>query len=149
MPASQGNDETIATGERLHRLAVYVLRVIRSEHSTAGISIARLSALSAIAEFGPISVGDLALRERVRSPTIVQVVRELERRASVTTENDPSDKRVTLVRVTDAGLAELAEDRARVGRAIESALRTGPPADEKSLRRCIDTLCQALRPPDP
>lgn len=130
--------------DRLHLIAIHLLRLLRGQEDAAGVSGPRLSALRVIAEHGPLSVGDLAARERVRSPTMVDTVKELERRHLVVKERDLIDKRVTLVRATEAGLLELADDRDRVRRALEGALGGLGHPEVESLNGCVETLYRAL-----
>lgn len=130
--------------DQLHFVAVHLLRVLRAQEETAGVSTARLSALEVIVRDGPLAVKDLAARERVRSPTMVRVVDELLKRELVTKENSESDRRVTLVKATEAGERRLERDRETVREALLRAVSTLATADPESLSGCVGVLYRAL-----
>src|ERR1051325_3298626 len=82
-----------ATADRLHSAAIHLLRSLRTEDRSSGLSGPRLSALSVIVFAGPIAMSALAAAEQVRPPTMTRLVAELERRGLVERERDPDDHR--------------------------------------------------------
>ena len=65
---------------------------------------------------GPLTVGELAAAEQVRSPTMTRLVDGLEAEGLVTREPNPADARSVLVRATDTGRLVLSRGRAaRIG----------------------------------
>ena len=65
--------------DRLHSLAIHLLRRIRRGDDAAGLSAPRLSALSVIIYRGPISLTELAKAEGVTAPTMTRLVQALVR----------------------------------------------------------------------
>src|SRR6266480_6205271 len=89
--------------DRFHSAAIHALRHVRREDPASGLSAARLSALSVLVFGGPRTLGELAAAERVRPPTMTNIVRGLEDAGLVRREGDPSDGRVARVRATAKG----------------------------------------------
>lgn len=122
MPADP--DDTPRRAEiaaRLHRLAIHLLRRVRREDPTSGLSAARLSALSVVVHAGPISLGDLAREEQVRPPTMSRLVDALVDEGLVERNPDPTDARAVSIEATAEGLALLEEARLRrIERLVES-----------------------------
>src|ERR1041385_1119399 len=100
-----------ATADRLHSAATPLLRSLRPEDRSSGLSGPRLSALSVIVFAGPIAMSALAAAEQVRPPTMTRLVAELERRGLVERERDPDDHRGVRVRATTIGRELLEEGR--------------------------------------
>jgi len=99
--------------DRLHSAAIHLLRRLRREDAASAISAAQLSALSVVVFSGPLSLGELAAAEQVRPATMSRLVDALERRRLAVREVSPADRRVVLVRATEAGKHMLAEGRSR------------------------------------
>ena len=108
--------------DRLHSLAIHLLRRIRRGDDESGLSAPRLSALSVIIYRGPISLTELAKAEGVTAPTMTRLVQALVRAKLVERSALQTDNRVTLLRATAAGRQRL--DVARVNRlaALEDLL---------------------------
>lgn len=102
-----------ATADRLHSAAIRLLRRLRAEDRTSGLSGPRLSALSVIVFGGPVSMSELAAAEQVRPPTISRLVRDLEAEGLVRRETDPQDRRVQRVSATAKGARLLQGGRRR------------------------------------
>ena len=82
------------------RLAVMRLaRTLRQQSVTDDITPSMLSALSVVERRGPLSIGELAITERVSPPSMTRVVSHLEERRLVTREVDFTDRRVARLRV--------------------------------------------------
>ena len=67
--ARKTRDEAEVIADRLHSAAIHLLRRLRREDATTGLSAPRLSALSVIVFGGPLTLGELANAEQVRPPT--------------------------------------------------------------------------------
>jgi DNA-binding MarR family transcriptional regulator len=99
------------------RLAVHRLtRRMRQQQGDRALTLTQGSALAVISRFGPLTAGELALREHVRPPSITRVVTSLEDMGLVTREGNPRDARQVVVRITTSGEAHLKEN-ARIGEA--------------------------------
>src|SRR5579883_2562006 len=104
-------DEQLA--DRLHSVAIHLLRRVRHQDDASGLTAPKLSALSVIVFGGPLTLGALAAAEQVRPPTITRIVAALEEQGLVTREAGPDDRREVFVRATPAGTKLLEAGRAR------------------------------------
>ena len=90
------------------RLAIHRLtRRLRQQHPNNDLTLTQISALSIIWREGPITAGDLAMREQVRPPSITRVVDGLEAAAMVIRRDNPADGRQVLVEITDTGVSRM------------------------------------------
>jgi len=99
--------------DRLHSAAIHLLRALRQEDAEAGLSPARLSALSVLVFRGPASLGELAAAEQVQPPTMSRLVAALERDGLVRRAPDPEDRRAVRLAATARGARLLRAGRAR------------------------------------
>ncbi len=76
------------------------------------ISLSAFGVLATLEAQGPLPVTELALRERIRQPSMTALVSRLERQGLVRRGGHPGDARVVLVEVTVSGLAVLHRRRA-------------------------------------
>jgi DNA-binding MarR family transcriptional regulator len=109
------DDELLA--DRLHSVAIHLLRRVRRVDAATGIKPAELSALSVVVFGGPLTLGDLAAAEQVRPPSMTRVVKSLESEGLITRAADESDLRVAWLRATPKG-----EQLMRQGRSARVAL---------------------------
>jgi DNA-binding MarR family transcriptional regulator len=109
------DDELLA--DRLHSVAIHLLRRVRRVDAATGVSPAELSALSVVVFGGPLTLGDLAAAEQVRPPTMTRVVKSLESEGFITRAPDKSDGRVGWLQATPKG-----EQLMRQGRSARVAL---------------------------
>src|SRR5678815_2506916 len=110
-PASAPSAAELA--DRLHSVAIHLLRRLRREDDASGLPAPQLSALSVIVFGGPITLGALAAAEQVRPPTITKLVATLEAAGLVEREVDRDDRRVVRVKSTARGARLLQEGRQR------------------------------------
>ena len=90
------------------RLAIHRLtRRLRQQHPTHDLTLTQISALAIIWREGPITAGELAVREQVRPPSITRVVDGLENAGVVIRKDNPSDGRQVLVEITEEGIARM------------------------------------------
>jgi DNA-binding MarR family transcriptional regulator len=97
----------------LHSAAIHLLRAVRHADTASGLSPARLSALSVIVFGGPISIGDLAKAEQVRSPTMTSLVNALAADGLAARGRDPGDRRGVRVAATARGRKVLQKTQKR------------------------------------
>jgi len=110
--AVRGSDPDLAkTADLVHGAAIRLLRFVRREDAAAALSAPQLSALSVLVFGGPQTMSKLAMAEQVRAPTMSRLVDDLERSGLAERIAQPGDRRVSIVRVTDAGRALLEEGR--------------------------------------
>src|SRR5687767_14622532 len=134
---NQGMD---ATADRLHSVAIHLLRGLRRVDRESGLSGPRLSALSVIVFRAPVTLTDLAAAEQVRVPTMSRLVRTLEASALVVRRTDPADGRSVLFRATAKGVRLLQAGRARRVASLGHALANIPPEDREIIRKALDVL---------
>jgi DNA-binding MarR family transcriptional regulator len=90
--------------DRLHSVAIHLLRRVRKKDAAMGEGPARISALSVLVFGGPMTLGQLAAAEQVRPPTMSRVVAGLRRSGLVQTVADPNDARRKEIRASRKGI---------------------------------------------
>src|SRR5437762_11440662 len=83
---------------------VRLARQLRFRRPDSPVSLSQLSALSTLAKEGPMTPGALAMRERVRPPSMTRVIASLAELGFVARTAHPADGRQVLVSVSDAGI---------------------------------------------
>jgi DNA-binding MarR family transcriptional regulator len=124
---------------RLRLSATRLARRLRQE-SASGLSPSQFSALAVIHHRGPLTLGELAEVERVAPPTISKVVAKLEADGLVERHVDPTDKRVSLVRVTKAGGQLHDETKRRRTTWLTARIRELPADEQARLAEALDVL---------
>lgn len=123
------NSDEPSLAARLRLAVVRLNRRLRSARSDeTSITLTQLSALFVLSQHGPMSPSELAIRERVRPPSMTRVLDTLENCGYVARKPHSTDRRQSVLALTDAGaeyihaevcarerwlderLAELAED---------------------------------------
>jgi len=130
--------------DRIHSLAIHLLRRLRREDAKAGLTGPRLSALSVVVFGGPVTLGELAAAEQVKPPTMTRLVRALEQEGLVRREKDPDDRRVSRLRATAKGDALLGEGRARRVRQLAASIAALTPRERNTLRQAMDVLARVV-----
>jgi DNA-binding MarR family transcriptional regulator len=85
--------------------AARLVRAMRLLDRDAGLSSARLSALSVVVFAGSCTLGELARAEEVSGPTMTRIVDGLENDGLVLRQGHPDDGRVVRVSATGKGTA--------------------------------------------
>jgi len=101
---------TVSTdAETAARLRLIISRLARAvrQHGAAGLTPSQISALATIEEFAPIRMSDLAEHEFIGAPVASRVVATLEELGLVQRAARPTDGRVSLIELSDAGRATL------------------------------------------
>jgi DNA-binding MarR family transcriptional regulator len=105
-----GDDElAVEVREAVSRLA----RRLRRERPPHELGLTSLSVLSRLYRLGPASPSALAAAENVQPQSMTRALAVLTERGLVVREPHPTDRRQTVVSVTEAGRAVLDEDRSR------------------------------------
>jgi DNA-binding MarR family transcriptional regulator len=102
-----------AIAERIHSVAIRLLRRLRKSDAASGLPGPKLSALSVLVFGGPQTLKDLAAAEQVRAPTMSRLVVELEADGLATKNEDKNDRRVVRIAATAKGRALLEAGRER------------------------------------
>lgn len=126
--------------DRLHSAAIHLLRRLRREDDAGGVSAPRLSALSVVVFGGPLTIGELALAEQVRAPTMSRLVAGLEESGWVERIADAEDGRLVRVEATAAGRALLQAGRARRVAALAEEIAALEAAERRVLQQALPLL---------
>jgi len=132
--------------DRLHSAAIHLLRLVRREDETSGLTAPRLSALSVVVFAGPITLRDLAAAEGVTPPTMTRLVDGLEGDGLVVRRDDPSDGRAIRIRATAKGTKLLMNARAQRVAALTARV-ADLSADEQALLGRAAALMERLSLP--
>lgn len=130
-----------ALADRLHSLAIHLLRRVARSDQQGGVTGPRLSVLSVLVlGGGPRTMGELAAAEHVRPPTMTRLVQAMEAEGLVTRAPSPDDARVVRIRATKAGERVLAQARARRLSALRTLLADLTTADLATVQRTVALL---------
>ncbi|GBE68038.1 putative HTH-type transcriptional regulator [Mycobacterium sp. MFM001] len=115
-------------------------RQLRFRRPQSPVSLSQLSALSTLAKEGPMTPGALAIRERVRPPSMTRVIASLAELGFVDRVAHPDDGRQVLVSVSEAG-AELLEAERRASQEwLAQRLAGLGRTDRETLRDAADLM---------
>jgi DNA-binding MarR family transcriptional regulator len=132
--------------DRLHSAAIHLLRLVRREDETSGLSAPRLSALSVVVFGGPMTLRDLAAAEGVKPPTMTRLVDALEADGLVVRRDDPADKRAIRIRATAKGTKLLMNARAQRVAALTARVAALPADEQELLGRAAEVIERMARP---
>jgi DNA-binding MarR family transcriptional regulator len=127
----------------LHLGAVLVTRHLASS-SSSGLSISARAVLGTVADDGPTRLTGLATAGGITQPAMTQLVGRLERDGLVVRLIDPDDGRATLVDITEAGRALLAQGRQTQRDNLAELLEALSPDDEATLRLAMRVAAPLL-----
>ena len=140
MPAGLPEALSVDVANRLNSAAIHLIRRLRMEDEAAGVTPARLSALSVLVFGGPRSITRLAEAERVAPPTMTRVVDALERDGLVVRASDQRDRRVVRVRASAKGRRVMERARGLRVRRLAGELQQLSEAELQTLDRAVDIL---------
>jgi DNA-binding MarR family transcriptional regulator len=134
--------QTTSDSELASRLRFAVARTARRlrQEAGTGLSPSLTAALATVERCGPLTPSELADLERVARPTVTRVLVRLQEAGLITRTPDPADRRSTLVAVTPAGAALLADARTRKDVFLSERLDGLSPADRATLARAAAVL---------
>ena len=133
------------TEELAERLAFVVGSMNRRLRPSAdALTHISVSTLASIERLGEVRPGDLARVEGMAAPGMTRLLGDLEGRGLVTRSPDPIDGRSHLVRLTDAGVAAVADARRHRAAGVAAMLEAVDPADRVTVERAVAVLEAAL-----
>ena len=109
------NDADARLANDLSLAVLRLARQLRFRRPDSPVSLSQLSALATLAKEGSMTPGALAVRERVRPPSMTRVVASLAELGFVDRRAHPDDGRQVLVSVSSTG-ADLIEVERRASR---------------------------------
>ena len=136
--AMEHND--LDTADALHSAAIHLLRRLRTQDNTLGLSAPRLSALSVVVFGGPVTVTQLAAAEQVSPATISRMAKEMEWEGLLVRERDPTDGRIHRIRATEKGASLLQEGRRRRVAVLSEMLAALTSRERRLLARAAQLL---------
>jgi len=136
--------DALALADQLHSAAIHLLRHLRKEDDSSGLSAPRLSALSVVVFGGPVTLGQLARAEQVKPPTMTRIVTGLENDGLVRREGDKRDRRLTRIHATPKGQKVLMAGRARRVELLASAVERLRATELADLRRGAQLLRELI-----
>jgi DNA-binding MarR family transcriptional regulator len=112
LPEGLNDDRRSNAANRLHSVAIHLLRHVRTVDSEAGLTPARLAALSVLVFGGPKTISELAEVEMVSVPAITRLVKALEA-VGLADRSAGDDRRVVIVSATDTAHRLMEQARRR------------------------------------
>ena len=144
VPRGLPPDRATRTANRLHSLAIHLLRQVAQVDREMGLTPERASVLSVLTFGGPNTIGRLARAERVSPPAITRIVDALEASGLVERSRDQPDRRVVTVAVTSAGRRLMERGRSRRVETLAARLRRLPERDLRTLETATGVLEQLV-----
>ena len=125
-PAADPSDSGSASARTLDLssdLVVHAARLMRLVRRTLDLP-ASVRVLTILDAAGPLGITDLARADGCSQPTMSAQIAQLVESGLVSKEPNPADARASLVALTDAGRADLADVRDRISRLIAERLES-------------------------
>ena len=127
--------------DRLHSVAIHLLRRVASADQRSGVTGPRLSVLSVLVlGGGPRTLGTLAAAEHVRPPTMTRLIQAMEAEGLVARAASRDDGRAMIIRATSRGERVLKQARSRRLAALRALLGTLEPAQVRQIERAVRIL---------
>jgi DNA-binding MarR family transcriptional regulator len=136
------------TAAALNSGAIHLLRGLGAVDRQAGLTPARLSALSVLVFGGPCTLGELAAAEGVAGPTMTRIVDGLAQAGLAERRPHPSDGRAVEIAATGRGRQLMRAAAQRRIDAIVTGLGSLTPAERGQLASAanlLDVLAAAIR----
>ena len=132
----------------MRRFARAFARLDREEICCCGCTPAQCATVSAIAESArPVAMTELSNRLGLAVSTVTRCLDRLADMGLVARSEDPTDRRVTLVDLTDAGLAKLGVIKGADRRFFVQVIGRVASNERQSLVRAFELLLKALPEP--
>jgi DNA-binding MarR family transcriptional regulator len=128
------------TAAQLNSGAIHLLRGLRRVDEAAGLTPARLSALSVLVFGGPCTLGRLAEIEDVAGPTMTRIVDGLSDLGLAERSTHPLSGRAVLISATPSGTQLMQAAAQRRHRAIVAAMARLSARDRAALDRAAPAL---------
>jgi DNA-binding MarR family transcriptional regulator len=119
---------------------VRLARQLRFRRSESPVSLSQLSALSTLSKEGAMTPGALAVRERVRPPSMTRVIASLAELGFVARTAHPADGRQVLVSVSDAGVHLIEAERRASQEWLRERLAELGPEQRETLEKAADLM---------
>lgn len=115
-------------------------RQLRFRRPGASVTLSQLSALATLAKDGAMTPGALAVKERVRPPSMTRAIASLVDLGLVVRTSHPADGRQVLVSVSEAGARLVDSERRASQEWLRGRLATLASEDRDILLRAADLM---------
>ncbi|QNJ92598.1 MarR family transcriptional regulator [Mycolicibacterium fluoranthenivorans] len=119
---------------------IRLARQLRFRRPDSPVSLSQLSALATVAKEGPMTPGALAIRERVRPPSMTRVIASLVDLGFVDRTAHPADRRQVLVSVSQAGTDLIEAERKASREWLQQRLDALTPEQRQTLLEAADLM---------
>ena len=133
------HDDTAELAARLRMSIARMARFLRQQDQ-GELPPGQTSALATIVNRGPMTLGDVAARERIAPPSVTKAIEQLVARGLVSRSVDPADRRVVRVEATAAGRRLLEANRVRRNEWLAHQLEQLDTAEVAQLGALLDVL---------
>ncbi|MXN77392.1 MarR family transcriptional regulator [Burkholderia sp. 4701] len=125
-------DLTLAVGQLIRRL--------RSEVDSSGLTLSQLSALARLEQNGPMTTAELARAESMKPQSMKTILASLENEGLVQREPHPTDGRQILFLLTRAGIDERQQRTVAKRAWLQAALAGLDPEEMQTLAAAIPLI---------
>lgn len=122
------------------RLAINRLARRLRQQGDGPLTPSQHSALVVIEALGPITLGDLAGKEKVQPPTMTRIVAALGEQGLIERVADEDDRRIARVTVTPEGRKLLDRSRTRKTAFLAARLRALPDDEREIVERALPSI---------
>lgn len=134
-------DTTIDTANLLNRSILRLFRVLRAGQPAKGLTLSRLSVLGRLHRDGMTTTTSLAAYLRIQPQSLTRLIADLERRKLITRRPNSTDRRQSLLAITDAGIRLLVgtfhDQQVKLAHTIAKALT---PVEQELLRIAVGLM---------
>ena len=138
----QDPDSVVGLADRLHSVAIRLLRRARREDAAMGLPPAQASVLSVLVFGGARTLSALADVEQVKAPTMTRIVDALERAGLAQRLPDADDRRKLSIAATVAGTRLIQQGRSRRVKALAQLLADLDRDERATLNAAIALLAR-------
>ncbi|HET7062803.1 MAG TPA: MarR family transcriptional regulator [Rudaea sp.] len=139
---SQDPDSAMGLADRLHSVAIHLLRRARREDAAMGLPPAQASVLSVLVFGGARTLSALAEVEQVKAPTMTRIVDALERAGLAQRQADANDRRKLSIAATAAGVRLMQQGRLRRVKALAQLLAGLDRNEQATLDEAVTLLAR-------
>src|ERR1700722_8151823 len=126
--------------QRLHSVAIRLLRRARRDDTAMGLPPAQTSSLLVLVFGGPKTMSELAAIEQVQAPTMTRIVEALVQAGRVRRKRDSIDRRKLLIEATSAGVNVMHEGQLRRVRVVTEFLSALSKAECATVEAAVTLL---------
>jgi DNA-binding MarR family transcriptional regulator len=135
--------------QQIYVFVQHLGRRLREIDARAGLTPARYSVLATLRFDGSKNIGELAVDERVKPPSMTRLVRDMRRDGLISVSPDPDDGRGVLVEMTPAAARLFDSIRAEKIALVADYLATLPLDIRNVIRRAFAALEDLSEPIEP